>query len=75
MAPGSGQPCLDHACAHDLSCTAAGVCQPLASAGEPCASSGCQVGLECDASMKCAPPAPRPWILTVGFWSTTYACD
>ena len=73
--PGAGQPCPDHACGAGLSCSAAGACEALVPVGASCASASCLAGLECDATMKCVAPAPTPWILSVGFWATSYACD
>jgi hypothetical protein len=73
--PGAGQPCPEHACGAGLYCSGATICEPLVPLGASCVSAPCQAGLDCDATMKCAAPAPTPWILSVGFWGTSYACD
>jgi hypothetical protein len=73
--PAAGHPCPDHACSAGLYCSAAGSCEPLVPAGASCAIAPCQAGLDCDATMKCVAPAPTPWILSIGFWGTSYACD
>jgi hypothetical protein len=73
--PAAGQPCPNHACASGLYCSVAGSCEPLVPAGASCAVAPCQAGLDCNATMKCVAPAPMPWILSIGFWGTSYACD
>jgi hypothetical protein len=74
--PGAGQPCPDHACDAGLYCSAAATCEALAPLGASCVSAFCQAGLDCDPTMmKCVAPAPTPWILSVGFWATSYACE
>lgn len=71
--PSLDEPCPSGLCAPDLSCEA-GTCKPYPGDGEACAGL-CAAGLECnETTMKCAPAPDYAWILSVGFWSTTYTC-
>lgn len=64
-----GEPC--GFCGHDLFCVA-GTCVASGKEGEPC-TNGCLSGLVCNGTA-CGKLPAQPWILSVGFASTSYDC-
>ncbi len=72
--PGLNEPCPDGVCQADTYCSA-GTCTPARNEGEDCSGLPCVRGYTCTADTQlCAAEPPVPWILDVGFTSTTYAC-
>ena len=67
-----GQPCTT-AC-QDSACVS-GVCTPYAQEGAACPQGLCASGLTCSTTNGvCVADPAVPWILDVGFWSTSYSC-
>jgi hypothetical protein len=71
QAPKIGEACPNGTCA-DGACVA-GTCQAFAKLGESCATLPCTQGSSCSEGTCKAGPS-SPWILSIGFWSTNYAC-